>query len=230
MASKNTSSGAVDSLADPVYTHLVSRLANCDLSQENVEEKPESVEQNGEKKVHRQPAIHMVYTFEATSERRLESVEEDNEIIKEDVRQLKKQLEMLKTILQGPESMKPYRKLTELYNRYDAALESQKDRLDELADAFEKQADYMMEKDARLNSKEAGLSRQITKAVAHTIEELTKRGRLVACDEIVKDPLFAAQVEEVILRELMNYGKIVDKVEECCLEMVERVFGEKAPE
>lgn len=230
MERQTTMDRTSESFTDPVYTNLVSRLAHCDISQKNVEEEREMVEKNGEEKVHGQPAIHMVYTFEATSEHRLESVEEDNEIIKEDVRKVKKQLEYLKTIIQGPESMKPYRKLTELYNRYDTALEKQKDRLDELADAFEKQAEYIMDKDARVNAKEAALSRQITMAVAQTIQELTKRGRLVACDDITKDPLFAAKVEEVILRQLMNYGKIVDKVEECCLDMVEKVFGEKASE
>ena len=89
----------------------------------------------------------------------------------------------------------------------------------------------MIKKSALVDEKEARLSRQITTAVALTVEELVKRGKLVCLEEVFSknlssDPLFQSIVEEVVLKQLCQYSRLLKSVEKKCVEVVNETLEE----
>lgn len=95
----------------------------------------------------------------------------------------------------------------------------------DLKQDVQEQLNAIKVKDARLDEKEAHMSKQLVKAVAASVNALVNSGHLVRTDTLMTDPLFKSQVEQVILTHLLQYNRIVDKVVERSLQMVDDMFN-----
>lgn len=162
--------------------------------------------------------VIFTFTFDPCSEKRLEELHRVMSECEEDVMFLKRKVEILEDLLGG--SLKTRKSLEQMRVQYEQ-------HFDCLADKCEKQLQFLNIKDSILNEKENCLSKQLTRAVAEAVNALVRSGHLARTDTLMTDPLFKSQVEEVILRHLMQYGKLVDKVVERSLDLVDDMFNKE---
>lgn len=116
-------------------------------------------------------------------------------------------------------------------NKMKDTLKEYRNRFEEVEEAWREERKDLMRKSALVDEKEARLSRQITTAVALTVEELVKRGKLVCLEEVFSknlssDPVFQSTVEDVVLRQLCQYDKLLKSVEKKCVEVVNETLEE----
>ena len=111
-------------------------------------------------------------------------------------------------------------------NEMKQTLKDYKTRFEELEKAW---CNDLMQKNTLVDEKEARLSRQLTMAVAASIEELVKRGKVVYLEEVLSkdlstDPLFQSIVEQAVLKQLIQHKKLFKSVEKKCVEMVDETL------
>lgn len=125
--------------------------------------------------------------------------------------------------LEYEQTMKDLRKDVSCIRERLETLEGQLSK--ELRDAVQEQLNAIKVKDSRLDDKEFHLSKQLVQAVAAAVNALVNSGHLVRTDTLMTDPLFKSQVERVILTHLLQYDKIVDRVVERSMQMVDDMFN-----
>ena len=122
-----------------------------------------------------EPFAQFTYTFDTASELRLEEIEYDLNEAMADIEDIKKTLRVIQDVFSGGVAME---------NKMKETLREYKNRFEEVEETWREERKDLIRKSALVDEKEARLSRQITNAVAVTIEELVKRGKLVCLKEV----------------------------------------------
>ena len=147
----------------------------------------------------------------------MDAIESDLDEALADIKGIAKKLRVMQDVFSGGVMIE---------NEMKQTLKDYKTRFEELEKAW---CNDLMQKNTLVDEKGARLSKQLTMAVAVSIEELVKRGKLVCLEEVLSkdlstDPLFQAIVEQAVLKQLIQHKKLFKSVEKKCVEIVDETL------
>lgn len=162
--------------------------------------------------------VILKYVFDSKSETRMIEVESQMACLQDQCQLMRTQLNRLQEMLKG--SVEGEAKLYCLHDKY-------KKNLQTLHLQYKKEFAHFIQVDKAVKQKEETLSRQLTLAVSESINSLVESGHLVKVNSLMTDEVFKQQVDVVIVRQLMQYNRMLDKICEMAFEKVVKLIDEE---
>lgn len=162
--------------------------------------------------------VILKYVFDSKSETRMRGVESRMNFLQDECQLIKKQLTHLQEVLEG--GVEAEAKLNCLHTKYKRNLKT-------LHKEYEEEFAHFIKVDKAVTQKEETLSRQLALAVSESINSLVDSGHLIKVNSLMTDEVFKQQVDAVIVNQLMQYNRMLDKICEMAFEKVSKIFDEE---
>ena len=162
--------------------------------------------------------VILKYVFDSKSETRMRGVESRMDSLQDECQFIRRKLNHLQEVLKGGVEVEA--KLNCLHAKY-------KKNLQTLHKEYEAEFAHFIQVDEAVTQKEETLSTQLALAVSESINSLVESGHLIKVNSLMTDEVFQQQVDAVIVRQLMQYNRMLDKICEMAFEKVAKVIDEE---
>lgn len=162
--------------------------------------------------------VILKYVFDSKSETRMRGVESRMDCLQDECQLIRQQLNCLQEVLKG--GVEAEAKLYCLHDKY-------KNNLKTLHRQYKKEFSHFIQVDKAVTQKEETLSRQLALAVSKSINSLVESGHLIKVNSLMTDEVFKQQVDAVIVSQLMQYNRMLDKICEMAFEKVAKLIDEE---